>query len=57
MEAVSSHRPYRPALGIEEGIAVIKANRGTHYNPEIVDICIDLIFNKNFNFNQNDKAA
>ena len=57
MEAVSSHRPYRPALGIEEGISVIKASSGTHYNPEIVDLCIKLILEKKFSFNEDDKSA
>jgi PAS domain S-box-containing protein/putative nucleotidyltransferase with HDIG domain len=52
VEAVSSHRPYRPALGIEEGIKIIEAHKGDHFNPEIVDICIHLIREKRFDFYQ-----
>lgn len=50
VEAVSSHRPYRPAKSIQEGLNIINNGRGTHYNPEIVDICIKLIKNEGFEF-------
>lgn len=50
VEAMSSHRPYRPALNIDIAIEEIVANRGTLYNADAVDICIDLIKNKNFKF-------
>ena len=53
IEAISSHRPYRPALGIEAGIKIIEENKGIHFNPEIVDICIKLLREENFVFEQN----
>lgn len=42
LEAISSHRPYRPALGIEYAMEEIKKGRGTLYDPDVVDKCINL---------------
>jgi len=50
VEAMSSHRPYRPALGIEEAIKEIKHNRGLKYDSNVVDVCIDLFTKNNFEF-------
>lgn len=50
VEAMASHRPYRPALGLKEAIKEIKKNRGILYDPKIVDICIDIITSPNFKF-------
>ncbi|MEA3471491.1 MAG: HD-GYP domain-containing protein, partial [Thermodesulfobacteriota bacterium] len=55
VEAMSSHRPYRPALGIEIAIEEILANKGILYNAEVVDICVDLFRNKNFEFGKSSK--
>jgi len=43
IEAMSSHRPYRPALSIDAAKAEILDNRGKAYCPECVDACIALI--------------
>ncbi len=37
IEAISSHRPYRPALGIDKAITEILRGRGTSYDPVVVD--------------------
>jgi HD-GYP domain-containing protein (c-di-GMP phosphodiesterase class II) len=50
VEAMSSHRPYRAALGIDAALEEIKKNRGRLYTPEIVDICVDLFTEKEFSF-------
>jgi len=42
VEAMSSHRPYRPALGLERALAEIVAQRGTKYDPDAVDACVEL---------------
>ena len=42
VEAISSHRPYRPSLGIEAALTEIELNRGKRYDPTAVDICIKL---------------
>ncbi|MDY6879359.1 MAG: HD domain-containing phosphohydrolase [Desulfatiglans sp.] len=48
VEAVSSHRPYRPALGIDKALEEIVRNRGRLYNPEVVDACLRLFKEKGF---------
>ncbi len=46
VEAISSHRPYRPSLGIDNALEEIKQNRGKLYDPGAVDACLR-IFNEN----------
>lgn len=48
VEAMSSHRPYRPARGIEPALAEIRAHRGIWYEPEAVDACLRLFKDKGF---------
>ncbi len=43
VEAITSHRPYRPALGIAVAIDEIEKGSGTKYDPEVVDCCMDVI--------------
>ena len=50
VEAMSSHRPYRPALGIDAALEEISKNRGILYDPEIVDVCLRLFKEKRFKF-------
>ena len=50
IEAMSSHRPYRPALGINKALEEISINRGILYVPEVVDVCIRLFKEKDFKF-------
>ena len=50
VEAMVSHRPYRPALGVEAALAEIAANRGTHYAPEVADACARLFVEQGFRF-------
>ena len=42
VEAMSSHRPYRPALGPDKAMAEISNNKGILYDPEVVEACIKL---------------
>jgi HD-GYP domain-containing protein (c-di-GMP phosphodiesterase class II) len=49
IEAMSSHRPYRPSLGIDLALEEIERNRGILYDPDVVDICIKL-FNKRWSW-------
>jgi len=42
VEAMMSHRPYRPALGIDRALEEITINRTTKYHPQVVDACINL---------------
>jgi PAS domain S-box-containing protein/putative nucleotidyltransferase with HDIG domain len=41
-EAMASHRPYRPALGIEAAEEELKKNKGILYDPQAVDACLIL---------------
>ncbi len=50
VEAMASHRPYRPALGIEKALEEITQNRGKLYDPEAVDVCVRLFTKKGFRF-------
>ena len=50
VEAMSSHRPYRPALGINKALEEISRNKGILYDPEVVDACLKLFAEKRFKF-------
>jgi PAS domain S-box-containing protein/putative nucleotidyltransferase with HDIG domain len=43
VEAIASHRPYRPALGQDKAIEEISQNRGLLYDPEVVDACLKVL--------------
>ncbi len=48
IEAMSSHRPYRPALGIKAALNEIIKYRGIYYDIEVVDACLKLFQEKNY---------
>jgi len=50
VDAMASHRPYRPALGIESALSEIEKGRGTRYHPDVVDACLKLFREKGFEF-------
>ncbi|MFZ2161272.1 MAG: HD domain-containing phosphohydrolase [Sideroxyarcus sp.] len=50
VEAMTSFRPYRPALGIEAAVKVISEGRGSIYDPAVVDSCIRVLERANFKF-------
>ena len=52
VEALASHRPYRPALGIDKALEEIKEKRGILYDPEVVDACLKLFTEKRFKFKE-----
>ncbi len=43
IEAMTSHRSYRPALGIEKAVAEITARRGSLYDEQVVDACLAVL--------------
>jgi PAS domain S-box-containing protein/putative nucleotidyltransferase with HDIG domain len=49
-EAMASHRPYRPALSIEESLEEISKNKGKLYDPQVADICLKVFKEKKFKF-------
>jgi putative nucleotidyltransferase with HDIG domain len=50
VEAMSSHRPYRPSLGLEKALNEIRVNRGVSYDAEVVDACLSLFSTNRFHF-------
>ncbi len=50
VEAMTSHRPYRAALGIDVALEEILAFRGEKFDGEVVDACIRLFGEKRFVF-------
>ena len=51
IEAMSSHRPYRPALGIDDAFEEITINKGITYDPDVVAAAIDLFSHRGYQFN------
>lgn len=43
LEAITSHRPYRAALGLVIALEELKGNRGKIYDADVVDACIEVI--------------
>ncbi|MEW8073772.1 MAG: HD domain-containing phosphohydrolase [Candidatus Thiodiazotropha sp.] len=50
VEAINSHRPYRPGLGIDAALEEIEKHRGTLYDATVVESCIQLFREKQFIF-------
>jgi HD-GYP domain-containing protein (c-di-GMP phosphodiesterase class II) len=48
VEAMASHRPYRPALGIEVALEEIEKNKGTFYDAAVADACLKLFREKGY---------
>lgn len=46
VEAMTSHRPYRPALGLEPALTEITRGRGTAYDAQVADACLCLFRDK-----------
>lgn len=50
VEAMSSHRPYRPALGVDKALEEITKNKGILYDQKVVNACLKLFKEKGFKF-------
>ena len=50
VEAMASHRPYRPALGLAAALEEIEKNRGTLYDEAFVDACLRLFNDQGYKF-------
>lgn len=48
VEAMASHRPYRPALGIDIALSEISHQKGKHFEPDVVEACLNLFNNKGY---------
>jgi HD-GYP domain-containing protein (c-di-GMP phosphodiesterase class II) len=50
VETMSSHRPYRPSMGVDKALAEISAKKGVLYDPDAVEACLTLMGEKHFEF-------
>jgi len=50
VEAMATHRPYRPGLGIDRALEEIERGRGSHYDAEVADACLSLFREYKFSF-------
>ena len=57
VEAMSSHRPYRPALGLELALQEITKQSGILYDRDVVDACLRLLNKGEFEFDKIVSAA
>ncbi len=48
VEAMATHRPYRPALGLEPALQEITENRGVLFDEEAVNACLRLFREKGY---------
>ncbi len=48
VEAMSSHRPYRPGFGIDKALAEIERGRGTAYDADVAAACLRLLREKRY---------
>jgi PAS domain S-box-containing protein len=50
VEAMSSHRPYRPAIGVEPALEEIEEGRGVRFDERAADACLQLFRDEGFAF-------
>ena len=48
VEAMASHRPYRPGFGIDAALNEIEKNKGIFYDDAVADACLRLFREKGF---------
>ena len=48
VEAMASHRPYRPALGIEAALCEITSQRGITLDAQVVDACLRIFHEQGY---------
>jgi HD-GYP domain-containing protein (c-di-GMP phosphodiesterase class II) len=57
VEAMSSHRPYRPALGLDNALEEIKQGSGILYDSDVVAACLKILHKNQTDFNKIMAAA
>jgi PAS domain S-box-containing protein/putative nucleotidyltransferase with HDIG domain len=50
VEAMTSHRPYRPALAVDQALQEIRQAKGILFDPEVVEACLRVIVINKFEF-------
>ncbi|MCJ7679719.1 MAG: hypothetical protein MUP70_03245, partial [Candidatus Aminicenantes bacterium] len=52
VEAMSSHRPYRPALGVTAALKEIRQHAGILFDPVVVESCVSIFEEGRFDFSE-----
>jgi putative nucleotidyltransferase with HDIG domain/PAS domain S-box-containing protein len=52
IEAMGSQRPYRSAFTLSEVLKQLVANKGVAYDPDVVDACLTIFRDRDFDFNR-----
>lgn len=52
IESIASHRPYRPARGLDAALDELERGRNTHYDPEVIDAFSRLLHDKGYTLPQ-----
>lgn len=52
VEAMASHRPYRPAVGLDKALEEISEHRDVLYDADVVNACVRLFREENFEFDR-----
>lgn len=55
VDAIVSHRPYRPSLGIEKALKEIVIDRGTAFDANVVDACVKIFKEKKITLNDQEE--
>ncbi len=50
VEAMASHRPYRAAKGLEDALYEIQRHKGSHFDPQVVSVCLRVFRHDGFSF-------
>ncbi len=50
VETISSHRPYRPAIGVDDALDEIETKKNLLYDAHVVECCLRLFREKGFEF-------
>ena len=48
LESMASHRPYRPALGMDAALAELEKGKGNAFDPEVVDTAVRMVREKGY---------
>ena len=57
VEAIASHRPYRPGRGAGDALEEIIHDKGLLYDPEVVNACLRVFYERGFRFEQPENAV
>jgi len=57
VESMLTHQPYRRAYDVEHAVASLQSGKNTLYDPNVVDVCLRIFRNRQFDFSPYQKAA